>query len=147
MWSGYGGGPYGVAIRSTFGLLDELLPIKIPDSPMPQVFIGRVKYLDYRSEVQQVPEEYNGYAPFMCKSIPYQHEAELRAVFADMSFFNRSDAPAGHLLPIDVERLICGVTVSPVSPAWFDHTVEETCKRYGCPATVTRSSVFEEPVY
>ncbi len=147
MWLGYGGGPYGVAIRSTFGLLDDLLPIDFPDSPMPHVFIGRVKYIDYQSEEQQVPEEYNAYGPFLCKSIPYQHESELRAVFADMSFFDRSDAPPGHLIPLDVEGLICGVTVSPLSPPWFDGVVNETCGRFGCPANVSRSSVFGEPIY
>ena len=32
LWRGYGGGPYAVAVRTTFGLLDQLLPTKFSGS-------------------------------------------------------------------------------------------------------------------
>src|SRR6266571_5075287 len=59
LWHGYGGGKYGVAVRSTFGLLDDLLPKEVPHGLPPQVLIGRVRYIDLASETERVPEEYN----------------------------------------------------------------------------------------
>ena len=59
MWRGYGGGPYGVAIRSTFGTLDEIIPSNIKGAYFEgkyledPIFIGRVRYLDYSSETEQ----------------------------------------------------------------------------------------------
>jgi len=64
MWRGYGGGPYGIAIRSTFGVLDEIIHQKskvhlrrcLYRRP---ILIGRVKYVDYSSEIERIPQEFN----------------------------------------------------------------------------------------
>ncbi len=46
MWQGYGGGPYGVAVRSTFGKLAELLPPAFGSVPMGTIFVGRIRYIE-----------------------------------------------------------------------------------------------------
>ena len=62
LWQGYGGGPYGIAVRTTFGLLDSLVPEKFsgsgivaggapadaddkPPDAMP-IFLTQVQYID-----------------------------------------------------------------------------------------------------
>ena len=64
MWQGYGGGAYGVAIRSTFGRLDAALAERFGGSHGKDIFLGRVRYLDYLSITERVPNEHNAYAPF-----------------------------------------------------------------------------------
>jgi hypothetical protein len=123
MWNGYGGGPYGIAVRSRVGLLDRLLPDKYGPAPTDHVFIRRVSYIDYSSELEHLPDEHHAYAPFVCKSLAYAHESELRAVFSDMSLYRTSECPVGRLLPVDLQCLIERVTVSPLAPSWFDVVV------------------------
>jgi hypothetical protein len=78
MWQGYGGGSYGVAIRSTFAELDAVLPDTAGDFPMSSIYLGRVQYIDHASETMRLNEEANSYAPFVYKSIAYQHESEIK---------------------------------------------------------------------
>jgi hypothetical protein len=123
MWNGYGGGPYGIPVRSRVGLLDRLLPDKYGPAPTDHVFIRHVSYIDYSSELEHLPDEHHAYAPFVCKSVAYAHESELRAVFSDMSLYRTSECPVGRLLPVDLQCLIERVTVSPLAPSWFDVVV------------------------
>jgi hypothetical protein len=43
MWRGYGGGPYGVAIRTTFGALDDTLPTQFVCTRKDPIYVGPVK--------------------------------------------------------------------------------------------------------
>jgi hypothetical protein len=148
MWQGYGSGPYGVAVRSTFGLLDELLPERFTETGREEpVFLGRVRYLDYSSHVERIPAEYNLYAPFLCKSIAYRRESEIRAVFADIPGGMQKTARPGYFVPVDLARLVETVTVSPLAPSWFADLVRDTCTQFGFGFTVTSSIVTVVPIY
>ncbi len=148
MWQGYGGGAYGVAIQSNFGLLDSLLPVRFPVSDHEEpVFIGRVRYLDHSSEAEVIPNEGNLYAMFMCKSLAYQHEAEVRAIFADVMGGWSGTALPGYLLPIDLQRIVQFVTVSPLAPTWFEELVVSTCSHFGFNFPLRKSIAAMEPVY
>jgi hypothetical protein len=150
MWRGYGAGPYGVAIRSTFGVLYDTLPSKLQYAGHEEsIFLGPVRYLDYSSVAERIPHENNVFGPYMCKSVAYQHETELRAVFAD--FFKlgekREEAPAGHFVDIDLSRLVQAVIVSPLAPDWFEGVMRSTCARFGFNFDITTSSVFMPPIF
>jgi hypothetical protein len=158
MWQGYGSGPYGLAIRSTVNLLERLLPQEIGGERFAKIFGGesaapilicRVKYIDYTSELEGVPNEDFAYAAFTCKSLAYRHEAELRALFNDMPLreHGQQDRPPGRLVPIDLQSLIRQVTVSPLAPGWFESLVNSACEAFGLRFTVGRSSVFTTPIY
>lgn len=147
MWQGYGAGPHGIAVQTTFGLLDEVLPPAFDDVPMGNIFISRVRYVDYTSDTERIPEEANTYSPFVCKSLPYRHEHEVRALFANLMNMYSSEVPSGHLIAVDLPRLIRRVTVSPIAPTWFAPLVESLCRRYGLEADVRKSNVFGEPVF
>lgn len=147
MWKGYGGGPYGVAIRSTFGRLDEAMPVKCATGSGEQsVFLGRVRYIDYSSETDHIAVG-NMYAPFMYKAVAYGHEREVRAVLADIPAGMSGTPAAGHLVTLDVSRLGEKVIVSPLSPAWFEDLVRATCKQFGLDLPIVKSVVSMAPIY
>lgn len=146
MWQGYGGGPYGVAIKSTYGVLDAVLPSTFGD-PQAPVFLGRVRYLDYSSPSERIPKEYNVFSRFTCKHIAYQHEKEIRAIFMCPNLRFGTCAVLGHSVTVDLETLIRRVMVSPLSPPWFDELVKSVCVRLECDAEVGRSDVLGPPVY
>ncbi|MBZ5536837.1 MAG: DUF2971 domain-containing protein [Acidobacteriia bacterium] len=147
MWQGYGGGPYGVAIRSTFGGLSDLLPVSFGDVPMGTIFVARVRYIDYLSETEQISEQYNAFSPFVWKSIAYQHESEVRALFMDMSGYYQQNSPTGHFINVDIQKLTDRVTVSPLAPPWFDGILASICSKFGLQAEIRRSIVYSDPIY
>jgi hypothetical protein len=137
-----------IVVRSTFGVLSDLLPAAFGDIPMATIFVSRVKYVDYLSETDQIPEQYNVFSPFVCKSIAYKHESEVRALFVDMTgHYQPNSVPPGHFIPVDIERLVERVTVSPLAPPWFQSIVGSICSRYGFAFEVRRSIVYSDPIY
>src|SRR5437667_6511044 len=68
LWQGYGGGPYAIAVRTTFGLLDSLLPEKFSGSSVVaggvpaeaddepphamSIFLTQVRYIDHSSTTE-----------------------------------------------------------------------------------------------
>lgn len=152
MWRIYGSGPYGVAIRSTYGALDAVLPDSLPNrlGGQSRLYLGRVRYLDYTSAIERIPKEYNVYSRFTCKHIAHQHEKEIRAIFVDPMYPNLrpgGGATVGHSVIVDLEVLVRSVIVSPLAPPWFDELVKAVCVRLECNADVGRSEVFGPPVY
>jgi hypothetical protein len=148
MWQGYGGGPYGVAIRTTFQKLDAALP-SVYQGPWREdtIFVGRVRYIDYTSSTERLPHEGNVYGQMMCKSLPYSHENELRAIFLDSSTPFASPADAGHNIPISLEDLVTAVVVSPLGPPWFEAVVGKACAIHGLGAPIVSSIAAIQPVY
>jgi hypothetical protein len=156
MWRGYGGGAYGIAIRSTFARLDAAIPEFFKsesrgadprahvtfkgfwrDEP---IQLGRVQYLDYSSLTERLPHEFNIYGRLICKSLPYRHENELRAMFVDPIVIHRTesdppgvttlvDGPAGFNVTVSMPELIESIIVSPLSPAWFQTSCDVFVKR------------------
>ena len=123
-------GPYGVAIRPTTGVLDHELPYKVGELP---ICLGQVRYIDYSSasEIVEIeatrgrsvimakhgnPITFHVQSPFVCKSVAYKHEAELRALFMDMMGRGFTDRPAGVWIPVDRRRLVQGVKIWPLAP-------------------------------
>jgi hypothetical protein len=148
MWRGYGGGPYGVAIRSTFGVLDRILPNSFSGTGRTEpIYLGRVKYLEYSSETELVPHDNNLYGPFLCKSVAYANEYELRAVFADVPGGFAGGSPLGYLVSVEVAELVHVVVVSPLAPSWFTDVVRTTNERFGFEFPILNSVVASRPIY
>jgi hypothetical protein len=148
MWRGYGGGPYGVAIRSTFDRLDRSIPdmVENPYRSEP-VFVGRVRYIDYTSLADHLPHEFNVYGRFMCKSVAYRDEREVRAVFTDFSTHMNAVPPPGYAVPVELTILSPTVVVSPLAPSWFRETVERLCVASGLEWQVASSIAATKPVF
>ena len=93
MWRLYSQSNESVAIQTTFGM-----PKSRSAQATQQIYVGRVKYLDY---VSDRIEEHRGQMVFMAKRMSYQHEREARLIFwswDDAVFLNtkrRPRAPSG----------------------------------------------------
>jgi hypothetical protein len=147
MWRGYGSGPFGIAIRTEFGILDDVLPTTSPCVPPRPLYLSRVQYLDHSSAAVRIPHENNMFGPFLCKSLAYSHENELRAIFLDVLADTNRGGPAGHLIELGLSRLVKRVVVSPLAPPWFESLVRNTCLKFGLALDVTNSSVVVPPIY
>src|SRR5262249_34358157 len=111
------------------------------------LFLGPVTYADYRSEHERVRHENNAFGMFMCKSIPYKHEAELRAIFLDLPGAMNETSKNGYFVPVDLSKLIVEILVSPHSPAWFEEVVRATCVQFGYDFKVNISTARMQPIY
>lgn len=154
MWKGYGGGPYGVAIKSTYGALDESLPDYLDgivlddgnkiDEP---IFLGPVEYIDHKSTSLRLRNENNVFSPFMYKSLAYRNECELRAVYNSTRMPIGGHYPPGEYVDIDLNVLIEEIVISPLAPAWFTALIPQLCEQYGFNFSIEQSAVSGDPVY
>jgi hypothetical protein len=148
MWRGYGGGPYGVAIRTTFAALDRALPETFRAGLRNEsIYIGKVHYLDYLSSTEHLPHEFNVYGRLMCKSIAYGHEHELRAMFSEPTVYLGQEPNQGYLVPIDLAVLSPTVVISPLAPAWFNDVIASLCSNYHAECSTATSIASARPIY
>ena len=138
MWSLYAKSTDAIAIRTTVGKLRDALPTIAA--------VGLVKYVDYTQAWLPEGEMVHRY---FHKRMSFQHEHELRAVIKADDPQVRLLGPLtenGLKLPIDLNRVVEKVFVSPKSPVWFADLVVSVCKRYGLKAVPARSSLYDDPV-
>jgi hypothetical protein len=132
MWHLYSQSDEAIAIKSTFGLLDQCLG--------DHCYIGMVEYLDYDSDTDVI-ESRNNLATFVHKRKSFEHEKELRALFQDLPTIKRSDGLRAHdihaephdngrWVPVDLNELVTEVVVAPQAPPWFKELVEDVCDKY-----------------
>jgi len=124
LWRLYCGPPStGVAIRTTFGALNESL------GNDPDISIGRVRYVDFRRGFAEI----NGAIYRKRKSL--SHEKEVRAVIG-----SRGGPERGFARPVDLNVLLHSVLISPFAPFWFEAVLKETINRFGLPQDLVRMS-------
>ena len=137
MWQLYAQSNEAVAIRSTVKLLRESLP------PFSQLFIGGVKYIDYR--VESISEKYIT-DRFFYKRKSFEHEEEIRAILLNLnpnwlSTIHAVESQGGVYIKVKVDTLIDKIFVAPKSPAWFKELVENIIRLYGIQKDVERTSL------
>jgi hypothetical protein len=146
MWDIYGKDSGVVAIKSTVGLLKEIL--RGYSHP---VFIGRVKYVNWN----EIAWHLNALAMVMRKDRSYEHEQELRAVIwglavesnaAPMVTYSLSpegkvtlSGPPGVEIPCDPNKLVAEIKIGPREQEMFYKVLDPILRRYGITAPVTVS--------
>ncbi len=55
------------------------------------------------------------------------------------------DRQPGHMLKVDLGRLIQGIVVSPTADSWFLDLVQRLCSDSGLDTTVSKSALLEPP--
>jgi len=136
MWRTYAEGN-GVAIESTYGKLRSVLP--------DWIYIYQVEYIDYDADRMI---EGHSLAPVFYKRKEFADERELRAV---IDVFPIDDTrrrvtkplPGGHLVEVDLRRLITRVILSPSPTPTLLKRVNELADSVGIP--LTRSSLDKVP--
>jgi hypothetical protein len=112
MWREYGNRSDAVAIETTVGVLRASLG--------PEFLIIAVKYLDF--EKQSFPKEHS-LQPYFFKRSCFSWEREVR-VIGEMEMGKRIGTP--RLVPIDIERIVQRVIVSPFAAPDYAATVTAT---------------------
>jgi hypothetical protein len=137
MWDLYAGREgRGVAIQSSFGRLEDALPVEWDHA----IYAGKVRYIDYQHDVIPVG---NAFTRFLHKRMSFEHERELRAMFD----LHRDHAPErGFTVPVEIATLIERVHVAPTATTSFAALVERTVKRHGLGIPVTRSDLLTGPI-
>ena len=86
----------------------------------------------------------------MYKRKSFEHEREVRAL-VDMQDVSQSDLfrgnSSGFWWPIDLNKLIVKIYVSPESPEWFSELTKSVCNTYNIECEVVNSRLVGEPIY
>ena len=143
MWKLYTKTNESVAIQSRIRRLKHSF-----DNIRPNVYLGKINYLDYDSE--EIPDSEPLLAYFY-KRKNFEHENELRAIFVNdpQSPYYDSSLTEKHGLYLSsyVKTLIESVYVSPSSSSWFKQLVESITVKYGLDVNVVNSRIDETPIY
>ncbi len=135
MWRLYLQSNEGIAIQSTFKRLsDSFKDVQY------EINIGRVNYIDYEKE--WIPEESPLY-PLLHKRKSFEHEQELRAITVDGYLPEHVD---GKYVPVDIDRLIERIFVSPTSQSWFSELVRSVATKYDTNKEIRVSKLSEKPI-
>ena len=121
----------GVAIRTTFG------DLKLAFDEDLSVELGRVKYLDFRSQFAGVNDS------TFRKRKSLQHEQEVRAVVRDRS----ETEGLGITRPINLDAFVKEVWISPFAPAWAESLLGDLLMRYSVSIPVRLSDLLSEPFF
>ena len=138
MWKLFASQQYGVAVRTTAARLIGSFTARLPD------YFGRVSYIAYDRHLMPATE----FPPVFFKRRAFMHEREVRAVVAPEHRVDETEdenrAP-GVGYPIDPERLIEAVVVSPYSPDWLPDIVQSVLEKYEIDAAVEKSVLERRP--
>ncbi len=140
MWKLYLKSNEGIAIQSTYKRLKESFNNNSKDN----VYIGRVKYIDYGSE--SIPRD-SFFRAAMHKRKSFEYERELRAMIWDTDIFGHIFGPErevdidGKYVGFDLEVLIEKVHLGHDTEDWFEELVRSLAKKYCMSIDVKRSDL------
>lgn len=131
MWKLYSKTNESVCIQTTFK--------KLKNNFEDNINIGMVQYVDYNTN--WIPES-DPLAPFFFKRLSFSHEQEVRLLVYD----EKIDKP-GVTIPIDIQKTVERIFISPEAPKWFRDLTESILKLYKLKIDVIKSSLELEPFF
>lgn len=150
MWKIYSKGQKAIAITSTFQKLRDCLPQSI--------HIGLVKYINYESEGIPHSGFINMFEYYTHKKDVYKYENEIRAVVTGefpREALDTHDDPSqiiatmkeGLAFPINLNKLLSAIYVSPNSKNWYLELVRNVSKKYKLKAPIIHSGIDSSPKF
>ena len=139
MWRVYCDGDFGVAVKTTYGRLCDILPVET-DGGHP-IKIGLVRYGDYASVSYRPDVDVD--AILMSKRVAFKDESEVR-VLCDLAGAAK-DKGDGFCLGSHTRDLAIEIAVSPFAPNWFVDIVKSTCEAHGLAIPVKASPLARSP--
>lgn len=146
MWKIYSNNNESISIQTTYRQLSDLLPKDIS--------LSMVRYIDYEEAILPFgyPVQFAIY-----KREAYKYENEIRAIkTGEFPIEDRKDHKAifseeklipGEIVPIDLNKLIHKVIISPLSENWFYEIVKNVSKKFLLNAPIEKSSLNNAPIY
>jgi len=147
MWTSYTDKKYGIAIQSTYQLLDQEFQNN------KNIRIGCVQYLDKYNEVIKNRDDQidsiHLYYPLFTKHIVYSSENELRLMYKKLESADlmktgklfQSTIEHGKPIKVNLEKIIEKVVISPYSDSFFKLIVEDILKKYEYNFSVIESAI------
>lgn len=131
-----------VCIQTTYQKLGDALP-DVSGVESSHYFIGKVKYINHH--IDDMPPN-NVFYPVMHKLKSFQHEREIRIVYwrrnPGTGNPNMLDGyPTGILVPLNVNKTIENIIISPTAANWFSETVKNVTRKYGIDIPILQSSL------
>ncbi|MFC2123123.1 hypothetical protein ACFLRP_05510 [Bacteroidota bacterium] len=132
MWKLYLGNNKGIAIQSTVNSLKNSIKDKGND-----IYIGKVKYIDYETEVMNGGLDEGERYPFYHKRKSFEHEQELRLAIQHFKSIKsggiigaRPPRYKGIPVLVDLNLLIRRIYLAPTSPEWLFELVKSLTIRF-----------------
>lgn len=139
MWKSYTTSNQAIAIQSTF----EKLVKSFEENNVYRLFIGKVKYIDYKKD--SIPWG-NAFNPLLYKRHNFKHESELRAAVVDFGFLEGDKNPrVGHRVETNLNKLIEEIRIAPTAPDWFKNIVQTIIEKFDLDKPITNSELDERP--
>ena len=149
MWELYRRSNDGIAIQSTITSLMSSFKGKGYE-----IYIGKVKYIDYGKEVMIGGLDEGERYPFFHKRKSFEHEQELRLIVQDFKsakgksvMESKPPRREGIYVPVYLDLLIERICIAPTSPRWLFELVNSVSKKYGLNKEVIPSFLDEKPLY
>lgn len=143
MWKLYLRSGEGIALQSSVGRLESSLTAYTQN----RIYMYQVEYIDF--ETYKIPED--SLAPYFHKRKSFEHEDEIRAVIQKdregVINADRTPFKDGIYVPVDLEKLIERVYISPTCPDWQKEATQSIMDKYGLDRRVRRSKLSEQPKY
>ena len=137
LWEQYARGHYGIAIRTDFQSLKSCF------LGSENVYIGRVKYIDYYKEY--MPDTNPFYAA-LHKRKNYEQEKEVRVMIKPIrSDIDKPVDESGLYYKINVNSLIRKIVVTYESQDWFPKVVKALTLKYDLSVPVVKSTIATQP--
>jgi len=133
MWRVYAHSGEGIAIKSSFERFRDSF-----DDTKQVVYGGMIEYVDFAS---YRPTTDNLFARATLKRRSFIHEQEFRGIV--MHPTNEPGIP----VPVDLDRLISEIYVSPTADPWYAPLMQRMCARYGVKVEVRQSELLRHPAY
>lgn len=138
----------GIAIQSTYRRLSDSFHNYGED----EVYIGIINYIDYKKSAAMSNE--NFLFPFIHKWNSYQYEQELRALIIrfpikenEPNYLKSNAFKNGLEVPVDLEKLVERVYISPNAGKWFEELLVSVMKKYNFGKPVTKSPLAGNPIF
>jgi len=143
MWNLYLKSDEGIAIQSTYNKLKDCL-----DESEITIHLGTVNYIDYNKDTIAWN---NLFIPYIHKRKSFKHEKELRALIWSIDGVNTKSqvdfSNGGISIPVDVNKLVEKIYVSPDSPLWYTNLVQSLTSRFGFDIEVINSKINDNPIF
>jgi len=136
MWNVYLKSEEGIAIQSTSKRLEKSFQNK-----KNKIKLGKIEYVDYREK--KICNK-DIFYPFFHKRKSFEYEKEFRALI----YKEEEEAEEnGIFIPINPKELIEKIYIAPTAEDWIKDLVESLVKKYNINVKITKSNLFDDPIF
>jgi hypothetical protein len=136
MWKLYSKSSDAICIKTSYSKLALSLPS--------DCHMGIIEYLDYKKAAIKTGNMFNN---FLIKRLSFSHEREARAIIMSGDAIGQDKPPDIFEIPVDLDKFIDAVYISPEATDWFRDVVKNMCSKYELDVAVEHSELNGTPLF